>query len=137
MSRHWVVILTGGEGVRLALHDPRPHGRRPAQAVLRAGGLVRLTAPDLYRSFAEIGPALGTVGEFAALERLVLRRGVRGLLLAGLDRAARSLPRAAGAGRTLERSGGSRPGAGDAAEDPGDADARADPGADLGLSAHA
>jgi len=31
---------------------------------------VRLTAPDLYRSFAEIGPALGTVGEFAALERL-------------------------------------------------------------------
>jgi hypothetical protein len=32
--------------------------------------LVRLTAPDLYRSFAEIGPALGTVGEFAALARL-------------------------------------------------------------------
>jgi mannose-1-phosphate guanylyltransferase len=32
--------------------------------------LVRLTTPDLYRSFAEIGPALGTVGEFATLERL-------------------------------------------------------------------
>lgn len=32
--------------------------------------LIRLTAPDLYRSFAEIGPARGTVGEFAALERL-------------------------------------------------------------------
>ncbi len=32
--------------------------------------LVRLTVPVLYRSFAEIGSALGTVGEFAALERL-------------------------------------------------------------------
>lgn len=32
--------------------------------------LVRLTVPDLYRSFAEISAALGTVGEFAALERL-------------------------------------------------------------------
>jgi mannose-1-phosphate guanylyltransferase len=32
--------------------------------------LVRLTAPDLYRSFAKIGSALDRVGEFAALERL-------------------------------------------------------------------
>lgn len=32
--------------------------------------LVRLTAPDLYRSFADIGPTLGTVGELPALERL-------------------------------------------------------------------
>lgn len=32
--------------------------------------LIRLTVPDLYRSFAEIGPALGTVGETPALERL-------------------------------------------------------------------
>jgi hypothetical protein len=32
--------------------------------------LVRLTVPVLYRWFAEIGSALGTVGEFAALERL-------------------------------------------------------------------
>lgn len=32
--------------------------------------LVRLTLPDLYRSFAEMSEALGTVGEFAALERL-------------------------------------------------------------------
>ena len=32
--------------------------------------LVRLTAPDLYRSFAQISPALGTVGESLVLERL-------------------------------------------------------------------
>lgn len=32
--------------------------------------LVRLTVPDLYRSFAEITPALGTLGESPALERL-------------------------------------------------------------------
>lgn len=32
--------------------------------------LVRLTAPDLYRSFTEIAPALGTVGEWRALDRL-------------------------------------------------------------------
>jgi mannose-1-phosphate guanylyltransferase len=32
--------------------------------------LARLTAPDLYRSFAEVTPALGTVGEWPALERL-------------------------------------------------------------------
>jgi hypothetical protein len=32
--------------------------------------LIRLAVPDLYRSFAEISPALGMVGEFAALERL-------------------------------------------------------------------
>jgi mannose-1-phosphate guanylyltransferase len=32
--------------------------------------LARLTAPDLYRSFAEVTPALGTVGEGPALERL-------------------------------------------------------------------
>jgi hypothetical protein len=32
--------------------------------------LVRLAVPDLYRSFIEIAPTLGTVGEFAALERL-------------------------------------------------------------------
>ena len=32
--------------------------------------LVRLSAPDLHRSFAEVTGALGTVGEAAALERL-------------------------------------------------------------------
>ena len=32
--------------------------------------LVRLTAPDLHRSFAAVAAALGTVGEGAALERL-------------------------------------------------------------------
>lgn len=32
--------------------------------------LVRLTVPDLYRSFADISPRLGTVGELPALERL-------------------------------------------------------------------
>lgn len=32
--------------------------------------LVRLTVPDLYRSFADITPTLGTVGELPALERL-------------------------------------------------------------------
>jgi mannose-1-phosphate guanylyltransferase len=32
--------------------------------------LVRLSVPDLYRTFAELASALGTVGEFAALERL-------------------------------------------------------------------
>ena len=32
--------------------------------------LLRLAVPDLYRSFAGITPALGTVGELSALERL-------------------------------------------------------------------
>jgi mannose-1-phosphate guanylyltransferase len=32
--------------------------------------LVRLTAPDLYRSFTEIAPALGAVGDWRALNRL-------------------------------------------------------------------
>lgn len=32
--------------------------------------LVRLSVPDLYRSFSGLAAALGTVGEFAALERL-------------------------------------------------------------------
>jgi mannose-1-phosphate guanylyltransferase len=32
--------------------------------------LVRLSAPDLYRSFADMAGVLGTVGEGAALERL-------------------------------------------------------------------
>ncbi len=32
--------------------------------------LVRLTAPDLFRSFADVAPALGTIGEQPALERL-------------------------------------------------------------------
>jgi mannose-1-phosphate guanylyltransferase len=33
-------------------------------------GLVRLAVPDLYRAFAEVSGALGTVGELAVLERL-------------------------------------------------------------------
>jgi mannose-1-phosphate guanylyltransferase len=32
--------------------------------------LIRLTAPDLYRSFAEVAGTLGTLGETPALERL-------------------------------------------------------------------
>jgi len=34
--------------------------------------LVRLAAPDLFQSFADVVPALGTIGELPALERLYL-----------------------------------------------------------------
>jgi mannose-1-phosphate guanylyltransferase len=80
--------VAGGEGA--GLRHVRQFWEKPAAtdaAELRAHGwlwnsfvmagrvaallaLVRLAVPDLYRSFIEIAPALGTVGEFAALERL-------------------------------------------------------------------
>jgi hypothetical protein len=71
MSRHWVVILAGGDGVRL-----RSTTRGSAGSFVMVGrvstllALLRLTVPDLHRSFVEMSAAFGTVGECAALDRL-------------------------------------------------------------------
>ena len=48
--------------------------------------LVRMTAPDLHRSFSEIAATLGTVGEVPALERLYCGLPSGRLLATGAER---------------------------------------------------
>jgi mannose-1-phosphate guanylyltransferase len=83
MSRHWAVILAGGDGVRLRSMTRGIAGDERFRAqgwlwnsfmmvgrVSTMRVLIRLAAPGLSRSFSEIAGTLGTIGEGPALERL-------------------------------------------------------------------
>lgn len=115
MSRHWAVILAGGDG----------ENRGTVPAIVYA--LVTLAARQATGDTVVFYPSDHFLSDDAAF-------AFGGLLASGARRPARPPRRPARARSTLERPGRSRARAGRAAVGPEDDHGRADPGVDLGLT---